>query len=48
MFGRLLPKEGRFFDLFNQHAEQVVRAAHRGSGGPGRCAGNRDGVWARS
>jgi len=28
MFGRLLPKEGRFFDLFNQHAEQVVRAAH--------------------
>src|SRR5205809_1177376 len=28
MFGRLLPKEGRFFDLFNQHAEQIVRAAH--------------------
>ena len=28
MFGRLLPKEGRFFELFNQHAEQVVRAAH--------------------
>jgi uncharacterized protein len=28
MFGRLLPKEGRFFDLFNAHAEQVVRAAH--------------------
>ena len=28
MFGRLLPKEGRFFDLFNSHAEQVVRAAH--------------------
>ena len=27
MFGRLLPKEGRFFDLFNAHAEQVVRAA---------------------
>ena len=27
MFGRLLPKEGRFFDLFNSHAEQVVRAA---------------------
>ncbi len=26
MFGRLLPKEGRFFDLFNAHAEQVVRA----------------------
>jgi uncharacterized protein len=28
MFGRLLPKEGRFFDLFNAHADQVVRAAH--------------------
>jgi hypothetical protein len=27
MFGRLLPKEGRFFDLFNAHATQVVRAA---------------------
>jgi len=28
MFGSLLPKEGRFFDLFNAHADQVVRAAH--------------------
>src|SRR6185436_18481253 len=28
MFGRLLPKKGRFFDLFNSHAEQVVRAGH--------------------
>jgi|SRR5438105_8372698 len=28
MFGRLLPREGRFFDLFNAHAAQVVRAAH--------------------
>jgi len=28
MFGRLLPKEGRFFDLFNAHAAQVLRAAH--------------------
>ena len=27
MFGRLLPKEGRFYDLFNAHAEQVVRAS---------------------
>jgi predicted phosphate transport protein (TIGR00153 family) len=26
MFGRLLPKEGRFFDLFNAHSEQVVLA----------------------
>ena len=27
MFGRLLPKEGRCYDLFNAHAEQVVRAS---------------------
>lgn len=27
MFGRLLPREGRFFDLFNAHADQVVLAA---------------------
>ena len=26
MFGRLLPREGRFFELFNAHGEQVVRA----------------------
>ena len=26
MFGRLLPKEGRFYDLFKAHAEQVVLA----------------------
>ncbi len=26
MFGRLLPTEGRFFELFNDHAEHVVRA----------------------
>ncbi len=24
MFGRLMPQEGRFFELFNQHAEQIV------------------------
>ena len=29
MFGRLLPQEGRFFELFNAHAEQCVRAAHQ-------------------
>jgi uncharacterized protein len=28
MFGRLLPKEGRFFDLFNAHSDQIVKAAH--------------------
>lgn len=27
MFGRLMPREGRFFDLFNQHAEQLVQGA---------------------
>lgn len=24
MFGRFMPKEGHFFDLFNEHAEQIV------------------------
>ena len=24
MFGRLMPREGRFFDLFNQHATHVI------------------------
>jgi len=28
MFGRLMPREGRFFDLFNEHAEQLVQAVH--------------------
>lgn len=28
MFGRLMPREGRFFDLFNEHAEQLVLAVH--------------------
>lgn len=27
MFGRFMPREDRFFDLFNQHAEQMVQAA---------------------
>jgi predicted phosphate transport protein (TIGR00153 family) len=27
MFGRLLPQEGRYFELFNAHADQVVIAA---------------------
>jgi len=27
MFGRLMPREGRFFDLFAEHAEQLVQAA---------------------
>jgi predicted phosphate transport protein (TIGR00153 family) len=28
MLGRLMPREGKFFDLFNAHAEQITRAAH--------------------
>lgn len=28
MFGRLMPKEGRFFDHFNDHASLVVEGAH--------------------
>ncbi|HYC47540.1 MAG TPA: DUF47 family protein [Burkholderiales bacterium] len=28
MFGRLMPREGRFFDLFNDHANQLAQAAH--------------------
>ncbi|HTH45615.1 MAG TPA: DUF47 domain-containing protein [Oxalicibacterium sp.] len=27
MFGRLLPKEGKFFDLFNEHAELCIKGA---------------------
>ena len=27
MFGRLIPREGRFFELFNAHAGQIVLAA---------------------
>jgi predicted phosphate transport protein (TIGR00153 family) len=24
MFGRLMPREGRFFDLFNRHADEII------------------------
>ena len=27
MFGRFMPREGKFFDLFNAHAEQIVAGA---------------------
>lgn len=27
MFGRFMPKEGKFFDLFNAHAKEIVRGA---------------------
>ena len=28
IFGKLLPREGNFFELFNQHAQHTVTAAH--------------------
>lgn len=28
MFGRIMPREGRFFELFDQHAEQIVACSH--------------------
>jgi predicted phosphate transport protein (TIGR00153 family) len=28
MLGRLLPREGRFFDFFNEHAELIVQGSH--------------------
>ncbi len=28
LFGKLLPREGNFFEMFNQHAERIVQAAH--------------------
>jgi predicted phosphate transport protein (TIGR00153 family) len=28
VFGKLLPREGNFFEMFNQHAERIVEAAH--------------------
>ncbi|MDF1481534.1 DUF47 domain-containing protein [Extensimonas sp. H3M7-6] len=28
LFGKLLPREGNFFKMFDQHAERVVEAAH--------------------
>jgi predicted phosphate transport protein (TIGR00153 family) len=32
LFGKLLPKEGNFFVMFNQHADRIVEAAHAFSG----------------
>ena len=28
LFGKLMPREGNFFEMFNQHAERIVEAAH--------------------
>ena len=27
LFGKLLPREGKFFELFNQHADHIVEGA---------------------
>jgi predicted phosphate transport protein (TIGR00153 family) len=27
-FGKLLPRDGNFFEMFNQHADRIVEAAH--------------------
>ena len=29
MLGRLMPREGKFFDLFNAHAERIVEVYAR-------------------
>lgn len=28
LFSKLLPREGNFFEMFNQHADRIVQAAH--------------------
>lgn len=28
LFGKLLPREGNFFEMFNQHADRIMEAAH--------------------
>ncbi|MEN9330321.1 MAG: hypothetical protein RLZZ484_1509 [Pseudomonadota bacterium] len=32
LFGKLLPREGNFFEMFNQHADRIVEAARAFSG----------------
>lgn len=32
IFGKLLPREGNFFELFNQHAKHMVDASHAFAG----------------
>jgi len=27
LFGKLLPREGNFFEMFNRHADRIVEAA---------------------
>ena len=32
MFGRLMPREGRFFELFNRHADCIIAGSHELAG----------------
>lgn len=32
MFGSLMPREGKFFDLFNQHAERIAEGSRELAG----------------
>ena len=32
MFGRLMPREGKYFDLFNAHAELIMQGGKALSG----------------
>jgi uncharacterized protein len=44
MFGRLMPKEGKFFDLFNAHAELIVEGGRQLVAMMTALASNSDGV----
>ena len=51
MFGRLMPREGKYFDLFNAHAELIVRGGKELSGligalvdAPGEAAKHADAI----
>lgn len=46
MFGRLMPKEGKFFDLFNAHTELIVEGAQQLVAMMTALANGRDGVEA--
>jgi hypothetical protein len=54
MFGRLMPREGRFFDLFNEHAEQIVLGSRElaamisSAGDPERYAYNIESIEKRA
>ena len=35
-FGKLLPREGNYFEMFNQHADRIVEAARAFSNAGGQ------------